>query len=411
MASGALFGGPSGRSQSKNLVEFRAGKMTLKGRMVYPDKRKGTVYVYQSDDSLMHFCWRERSKSTAEDDLIIFPDDVEYKAVPQCTTGRVFLLKFKSNNRKLFFWMQEPKAEKDDELWRKLNDYFNNPPAPGSSRSAGSLSGLQAELAAGLGSDSDLQSLIRNMDQNQLMHLLGGMGSMGGLSSLMGGRSSSTLSDSAPPSRVQSSPGSRTAATASEAVRPQTASTTGTTSAAQVAPTGASTAAVADPSPATVPPAAAAAAAAAAVSPPVSQRIQLSDLQNILSDLAVETESEGAAEADLSLVLTREAMVPVLANAEVQQRLIPLLPEAAELPKTEAELRATMNSPQFQQAVQSFGSALASGQLGPLMRQFGLSDDTITAAAASGNVLAFAKAMQEALAKKKTEDDKPPDME
>jgi len=67
MSSGALFGGTSGRSQSKNLVEFRAGKMTMKGRTVYPDKRKGTVYVYQSDDSLMHFCWRERSKSTAED--------------------------------------------------------------------------------------------------------------------------------------------------------------------------------------------------------------------------------------------------------------------------------------------------------------------------------------------------------
>ena len=41
------------------------------------------------------------------------------------------------------------------------------------------------------------------------------------------------------------------------------------------------------------------------------------------------------------------------------------------------------------QAVQSFGSALASGQLGPLMRQFGLSDDTITAAAASGSTLSF----------------------
>jgi len=36
------------------------------------------------------------------------------------------------------------------------------------------------------------------------------------------------------------------------------------------------------------------------------------------------------------------------------------------------------------QAVQSFSSALSSGQLGPLMRQFGLSDDTISAAAASG---------------------------
>jgi len=67
MSSGALFGGTSGRSQSKNLVEFRAGKMTMRGRTVYPDKRKGTLYIYQSDDSLMHFCWRERSKSTAED--------------------------------------------------------------------------------------------------------------------------------------------------------------------------------------------------------------------------------------------------------------------------------------------------------------------------------------------------------
>jgi len=67
MSSGALFGNTGGRSQSKNLVEFRAGKMTMKGRTVYPDKRKGMVYIYQSDDSLMHFCWRERSKSTAED--------------------------------------------------------------------------------------------------------------------------------------------------------------------------------------------------------------------------------------------------------------------------------------------------------------------------------------------------------
>lgn len=385
MASGALFGSTTGRSQSKNLVEFRAGKMTLKGRTVLPDKRKGMVYVYQSEDSLMHFCWRERSKNTAEDDLIIFPDDVEYKHVAQCTTGRVFLLKFKSNNRKLFFWMQEPKADKDEELCRKLNDYFNNPPAPGSSRSAPGLGGLQAELA-GLSGDSDLQSLIRNMDQNQLMHLLGGMGT--GLSSLMGGRSSSTLSDSTTPSRVQSSPGSRpAAATVDTSARPQTAAAAPTTA---------------------VEPATQWTAAPDTVTTATTQRIQLSDLQNILSGLdAMETESEGPREADLSLALTSEALIPVLANAEVQQRLIPLLPEAAELPKTETELRQTMHSPQFQQALQSFSSALASGQLGPLMVQFGLSDDTIAAAAANGDVLVFAKAMQDALAKKQTEDPKP----
>lgn len=80
--------------------------MYMQGKMVHPDKRKGLAYVYQSDDALMHFCWKERSSATAEEDLIIFPDDCEYKRVSQCTTGRVYVLRFKSNNRRIFFWMQ-----------------------------------------------------------------------------------------------------------------------------------------------------------------------------------------------------------------------------------------------------------------------------------------------------------------
>lgn len=64
MAS-ALFG--SGPVRSKNLVEFKAGRMNLKGKMVHPDKRKGLVYVYQSEDSLMHFCWKDRSNGIVED--------------------------------------------------------------------------------------------------------------------------------------------------------------------------------------------------------------------------------------------------------------------------------------------------------------------------------------------------------
>lgn len=119
--------GSTGRSQSKNLVEFRAGKMFMKGKMVHPDKRKGMVYVYQSDDALMHFCWKDRTNGTVEDDLIIFPEDTEFKLVPQCTTGRVYVLKFKSPARKFFFWMQEPKTDKDEEFCKKVNDSLNNP--------------------------------------------------------------------------------------------------------------------------------------------------------------------------------------------------------------------------------------------------------------------------------------------
>ena len=67
MATGALFGNAQSRSNSKHLVEFRAGTMNLKNKMVHPDKRKGLVYVHQSDDSLMHFCWKDRGANKVED--------------------------------------------------------------------------------------------------------------------------------------------------------------------------------------------------------------------------------------------------------------------------------------------------------------------------------------------------------
>lgn len=78
-------------------------------------------------------------------DLIIFPDDVEYKSVAQCTTGRAFVLRFKLSRRKFFFWMQEPKDDKDDEYCTKVNDLLNNPPAPGST---GTSSGVPHSLAS-----------------------------------------------------------------------------------------------------------------------------------------------------------------------------------------------------------------------------------------------------------------------
>lgn len=72
MSGSALFGNSASRSASKNLVEFKAGKMTMRGKMVYPDNRKGLLYVYQSDDALMHFCWKDRSTGVVEDVSINF---------------------------------------------------------------------------------------------------------------------------------------------------------------------------------------------------------------------------------------------------------------------------------------------------------------------------------------------------
>ncbi|XP_046377493.1 proteasomal ubiquitin receptor ADRM1-like [Haliotis rufescens] len=422
----ALFGtSTSGRTQSKNLVEFRAGKMYMKEKMVHPDKRKGQVYVYQSDDSLMHFCWKDRTSGNVEDDLIIFPDDIEFKHVPQCTTGRVYVLKFKSSTRKMIFWMQEPKSDKDEEHCKKVNEYLNNPPTPGSSRGAGG-SGLPSELS-GLG-EQDLQSILGGMSQQQLMQLLGGVGvggPGGGLPSLMvrPGSAQSTVSE--PPMRAQSSSGSRSTATADSVMsqpRPLTAAALPSQPAASTATpvtpsssgsgtgssgTGSSGTGSGGTGSGGGSSSSSSSTAAASTSGGAGRpQIQLSDLQNILSTMNVPaSQKEGL---DLAQALSPEAMIPLLANPDIQKKLVEFLPEGESLPKTETELKNTIQSPQFSQALTSFSAALQSGQLGPLMTQFGLGED-VANAAAEGDLEAFVKAMQEGMKKKNKEEDKDKD--
>lgn len=373
-----LFGGSStSQSQNKYLVEFRAGKMTVKDKMVHADKRKGMVFVHQTDDSLMHFCWKDRTTGTVEDDLIIFPDDVVFKRVPECTTGRVYVLKFKSSSRRCFYWLQEPKGDKDTEICTKVNQVLNNPPS-GSSRSGvgGSIGGsstpsqsgggIQSELS-GL-ADGELQNLLNNMSQQQLIQLLGGVGGMSSMASL-----SNLLGASRPSSGQSTSSTSESTRTAAETAPPTTSapssSTTQSTKPSTSAPNSAKP----------------------------SSSIQLSDLQNILSGLNVPQQSEEAqrSSVDLSSAMTADALQPLFNNQELMERVQNLLPpsfEAGSAAPSE-QLRSTIQSPQFQQALGVFSAALQSGQLGPLMQQFGMSPEVVNAAN-SGDMEAFVRALQ-----------------
>jgi len=78
------------------------------------------------------------------------------------------------------------------------------------------------------------------------------------------------------------------------------------------------------------------------------------------------------------------------------------LPDSEILPKNEQELRNTLTTPQFKKAMSSFSHALQSGQLGPLMKQFDLPSE-VTVAAAQGDLLSFAKAMESHAKSKKAE--------
>uniref|UniRef100_A0A1E1XSM3 Proteasomal ubiquitin receptor ADRM1 homolog n=1 Tax=Amblyomma sculptum TaxID=1581419 RepID=A0A1E1XSM3_AMBSC len=405
MTRGLLFGSTSGsQSHSKYLVEFRAGRMTRKGNMVHPDKRKGTVYVHQSEDSLMHFCWKDRTTGAVEDDLIIFPDDAEFKKVTQCTTGRVYVLKFKSSSRRCFFWMQEPKEDKDDELVRKVNEYLNNPPVPGSGRggTSGGGGGSGSHLHSELGNigDDELQNLLNNMSQNQLVQLLGGIGGVGGVANL-----SSLLSGGRTSSQSSGTTANSSAAAASDAVAAPASG-----GSAPASSTAASSAAPASETPA----AATSGAAASSSGGSSGAAIQLSDLQNILSGIkmppsevsGVEADKKQAVNVDLSSTISMEVLQPLLDNKDLMSRIEKLLPPASESssqPDVSERLQATVQSPQFQQALSMFSTALHSGQLGPLMQQFGM-DDSVVAAANSGDMAEFVKALQ---ASKAAEDKKP----
>ncbi|XP_034110566.1 proteasomal ubiquitin receptor ADRM1 homolog isoform X2 [Drosophila albomicans] len=350
-----MFGRQSGlgNSNSSNLVEFRAGRMNTVGKMVHPDARKGLVYMTQSDDGLMHFCWKDRTSGKVEDDLIVFPDDFEYKRVDQCKTGRVYVLKFKTSSRRMFFWMQEPKSDKDDEHCRRINELLNNPPS--------------AHQRGGGGSGSegnDLQYMLNNMSQQQLMQLFGGVGQMGGLSSLLGQMNSRT-----PPSRNAASSGGGTALQTPENVslpRPPSAPTKGSKSGSSRSSS--------------------------------NQQSDSTGGGSAASQGGDVDASGRSLNIDLSTALSgADAINQLIADPERVKSLIVHLPDSEDGDEDrKQQIKDHISSPQFQQALAQFSNALQSAQLGPVVKQFELSPEAV-AAAYSGNLEEFVRALEKSL--------------
>lgn len=396
--SGPIFGNSSAlggsSGSSRNLVEFRAGRMTMEGKMVNADTRKGLFYVNQAEDGLIHLCWKDRTTGNVEDDLIIFPDDCEFKKVEQCKTGRVYLLKFKSSSRKLFFWLQEPKTDKDDEWCRRVNEVMNNPP---------SMNNLGSSGRGGNSSDgTELQNMLNNMSQQQLMQLFGGVGQMGGLSSLLGsmnrpsgGSSSSRLSSTTTPSRstAAASTANTTSVTATTAsyTTPTTNSSQPATPQAPKKPSRANSKEGSNTS---------------TTSSSDTSRVLLSELQNYLSNINTPGGASSSAgtrrNVDLSSAINSEPVTSILNDPNLLTALQQHLPNIDSATKPEEQVKDTLKSPQFQQALSMFSSALQSGQLGPVVSQFQLSPEVV-AAAQSGDLEQFVVALEKS--KDSKEDD------
>ncbi|XP_075166185.1 regulatory particle non-ATPase 13 isoform X1 [Haematobia irritans] len=357
-----------GTSSGSNLVEFRAGRMNLIGKMVHPDTRKGLVYLTQSEDGLMHFCWKDRTSGKVEDDLIVFPDDFEFKRVEQCKTGRVYVLKFKSSSRRMFFWMQEPKEDKDEEHCRRVNELMNNPP----SASRGGQDG------------GDLQYMLNNMSQQQLMQLFGGVGQMGGLSSLLGSMNRSSDSTRTPSSARSAAglvtPENTTAPRTPYAPKAKGSKSSSSSAGGASSETGGSGASTTGGK-----------KSSNSVTP-------TNAFQSFLSNLSPEAGAGRTLNIDLSTALAgSEAVNDLISDPERVNTLSVHLPETEDADENKKQqIKDTIASPQFQQALSLFSSALGSAQLGPVVSQFELSPEAV-AAAYSGNLEDFVKALEKAL--------------
>lgn len=391
MTSPVLFstGAAPSASMSRNLVEFKAGKMEMRDKMVHPIKRQGLVYLRQSpDDSLMHFCWKDRQNGVVEDDLILFPDDCEFKRVKECTTGRVFVLKMKSSNRKMFFWMQEAKTDRDDEYCKKINELLNNPPRGGSDM-------------GGSNSERDLQSLFGNITQEQVAQLLNTNGvNLASLLNSAAGRSPSSnsgASASSTASTTNSAPTSATSASNNNSDAQATARDSSLSSNdLRALMLGAMMEGNEDDASALMASMAQAEAAATSGShsSTTAARVpggQGRDANPPLIDLSTAINSESLAHLlndNDFLKLVEPHLPPVSTATSGQQK------QQASLTDEERrkQFAETVRSSQFRSSLSQFCVALQSGQLGPLMSQFGLNQACVDAASL-GNLEAFVRAL------------------
>ncbi|WKX98539.1 hypothetical protein Q1695_013877 [Nippostrongylus brasiliensis] len=338
-----------GGSSGGNLVEFKAGRSFLQPgsapnkKKVVADKTKGQVFIKQSNDQLMHFCWRNRETGAVVDDLIIFPGDTEFKEVKGCPDGKVYMLKFKTSDERKLFWIQDGNADADKDLCKKVNDALNKPPTTRATARGGSsersTAGLSTANLAGLSGSEELGAL-GGLDQQQLMQLLQFM--------------NQGSSDS--PSLVPQAPGSTTERGSS-----------GTSGSA----------------------------------PKVSAS-ELTQLQTLLGGLrapgTMGTNSQGGHDRQVAIELS-----DVIAGGQVVEtaknnadRLVNHMPaEDKSAPDTKKALEETVRSPHYRQAANTFGHALSTGQMAPVLERFGISEGAAQAAA-TGNLLEFARKLTEA---------------
>lgn len=91
-----------------NLVEFRAGRVTMTGEMLHLEPENGFLCVYKDDVGFIHFCWKNLFTNKVEDKIKIFTKSFEFKRVNHCKTERVYRLEVSALISIIIFIREKP---------------------------------------------------------------------------------------------------------------------------------------------------------------------------------------------------------------------------------------------------------------------------------------------------------------
>lgn len=127
---------------------------------VSADKRKGLITLERAQDGMLHLYWKTRPNINTLEDYMILPGQQTFEKVDTGKDAdRVYLLQFKGQSKRRFFWMQEPNEKKDKDTVKQLREKMNSPPTPG----AASPGGAAAGAGGAGGARGDLSSFMANI--------------------------------------------------------------------------------------------------------------------------------------------------------------------------------------------------------------------------------------------------------
>ncbi|KAJ1881827.1 hypothetical protein LPJ57_001358 [Coemansia sp. RSA 486] len=344
------------------LIQFKAGRLFRDGETnwVRPDTRRGLCYIKRNDDGMPVFFWRSRETNTTEETLIVVPGDVTLEKVPQ-SSGRVYVLKFKSSSRRDFFWMQEDDETADRGLIKKANVVLN----------IGSDQFDDDEEDDDM--DDEEEEEEEEQQQQQQTQRQRTPAALGRRNSREGEVLSRHREQSA---LARESPGLQTSLASAQVggVPGGNLRRPSHQPGEDITPMGSN---IMDPE-------------------------RLRNLRRLISgiDVPEEYSQPGGSHGALHLgdVLTLDNLSAVLADERLRNALFPTLPDG--VPHDREALEQVVRSPQFQQALASLSYVLETGQIAPLVSQLGLDVE------ASTSVAAFLRAVQKKAEKEKDQQER-----